>query len=258
MAALSLLSGLPGLARTSLRKHAHVPSSCRAGSSPVCLDSLVREVKLLSEEAQQEKADNLVELPVMFDTEAAGSSFDIERWQLHRSSSRYLRLIPGILIGPTTRRISLTVLQLAIFSALIDVYNDMATMGDPMLGFLPPLQLPLTPFELSAPVLGLLLVFRTDTANGRFTQGSEVAWEITASLRSVMRKLVAWTGQTKCSDTERAAALDLIEGCLLVHEGIMRSYLKGEPIAASREAEARRAPTPSNHTLARRCSDHAP
>ena len=30
----------------------------------------------------------------------------LTRWNLHRSTSRYARLIPGILVGPTTRRIA--------------------------------------------------------------------------------------------------------------------------------------------------------
>ena len=124
------------------------------------------------------------------------------------------------------------------------------------------------PFELTAPVLGLLLVFRTDTANGRFDQGTSAVWEITSSLRSVIRKLVrvrvranpkpkpnpsphpnpsanpsanpnpnpdqvirklvAWTGKETCTDAERSAALELIDGSLLLHGWIMGSYLRGK------------------------------
>ena len=105
------------------------------------------------------------------------------------------------------------------FAAGVGVYNDMATQHLEM--GLPALQLPLTPFELTAPVLGLLLVFRTDTANGRFDAGTSAVWEITSALRSVIRKLVAWTGRQTTTDAERGAALELIDGCLLLHGWIM-------------------------------------
>ena len=93
------------------------------------------------------------------------------------------------------------------------------------------------PFELTAPVLGLLLVFRTDTANGRFDQGTSAVWEITSSLRSVIRKLVAWTGKETCTDAERSAALELIDGSLLLHGWIMGSYLRGKALKAAQEAQ---------------------
>lgn len=102
---------------------------------------------------------------------------------------------------------------------------------------LPPIQLPLTPFELTSPVLGLLLVFRTDTANDRFNAGGETVWEITSSVRSMIRKLIAWTGSEKASDDERQAALDLIDACLLLHGWIMGSYLRGKPLKAVQEAQ---------------------
>lgn len=69
----------------------------------------------------------------------------------------------------TSRRISATVLALLIFSAAVDGYAKLAA-SDPNL---PEFVLPLTPFELTAPVLGLLLVFRTNTAYERFNAGCD-------------------------------------------------------------------------------------
>ena len=193
----------------------HAPLFCSL------VDDILEEAKLV-------RGGTLVEQPVLFDADQNGGPFDIERWNLHRSTSRYARLIPGILVGPTTRRIAGTVVGSTVFAASVGIYNAMAT-GDPALG-LPTLQLPLTPFELTAPVLGLLLVFRTDTANGRFDQGTSAVWEITSSLRSVIRKLVAWTGRETTTDAERSAALELIDGCLLLHGWIMGSYLRGKAL----------------------------
>mmetsp|Transcript_24279 Transcript_24279/g.77936 ORF Transcript_24279/g.77936 Transcript_24279/m.77936 type:complete len:307 (-) Transcript_24279:368-1288(-) len=113
----------------------------------------------LDEELALERAAKLVELPVMF-SEENGGSFDFERWNVHRSAGRYGRLLIGILFGVTTRRIGVTVSLLVAFSGLVDVYSTMARASSMM----PEVELPLTPFELTAPVLGLLLVFRTDAA----------------------------------------------------------------------------------------------
>ena len=173
-------------------------------------------------------ASKISELPVMFGDKPDGK-FDFERWELHRSSSRYSRLLFGILFGTTSRRILPTVAALVIFSCAVDFYDEMRLLGDPMVGFYPELQLPLTPFELTAPVLGLLLVFRTDAAYQRFNCGSEISWEITSSTRSVVRRLTAWTGTEACRNSgEQEAAMELVECCCLVHAWIMGSYLRGQ------------------------------
>ncbi|EOD41502.1 hypothetical protein EMIHUDRAFT_460918 [Emiliania huxleyi CCMP1516] len=153
------------------------------------------------------------EQPVMFTTSLDGTdpSFDFERWEVHRSQARYGRLVLGILFGKTTQRIGPTVLAVCLFSSLVFAYNNVflaATQFIAVNPLYPELQLPLTPFELTAPVLGLLLVFRTDTAYERFSLGSQLAWEIAALC-------------------ERAAAEDLIQACTLVHGWIMTSYLRG-------------------------------
>ena len=208
--------------------------------------SLLDEIR---QEASVARGGVLSEQPVVFDGNRDDEApFDIERWDQHRSSSRYSRLIPGILVGPTTRRISGTVAPLVVYSFLIGLYNDfaqfypstVASMDQPMLPWLtnlPSIQLPLTPFELTSPVLGLLLVFRTDTANDRFTNGCEAVWQITSSLRSIIRKLVVWSGRDKFSDGERLAALELIDACVLLHGWIMGSYLRGKPLKAVQEAQ---------------------
>ena len=213
----------------------------RRAPPPRCglFDDILQEAKLV-------RGGAVVEQPVLFDGDGDEAPFDIDRWNMHRSETRYGRLIPGILIGPTTRRISGTVAGLVVWSALIGFWNDLASSTMPMglpvddptlLGVLPELRLPLTPFELTSPVLGLLLVFRTDTANDRFNLGCEAVWEITSSLRSLIRKLVAWTGRELTSDAEREAVMDLIDGSLLLHGWIMGSYLRGKALNGVQEAQ---------------------
>ena len=104
-------------------------------------------------------SNSLVEQPVFFDSTDGPQPFDVQKWETHRSTSRYALLIPGILVGATTKRITAVIGGLVLFSALVGGYNDLAAGGEEtLLGFLPMVQIPLTPFELTAPVLGLLLV----------------------------------------------------------------------------------------------------
>ena len=87
----------------------------------------------------------------------------------------------GALFGVTTRRTFPAILLLVLFSVIVGIYHGWA-LADPRI---PEIELPLTPFELTAPVLGLLLVFRTNSAYERFSEGSAAAWEVTGPLLPV-------------------------------------------------------------------------
>ena len=143
----------------------------------------------------------------------------------------------GILFGITTRRISPTVLLLVLFTALLSIYQSWA-LADPNL---PEILAPLTPFELTAPILGLLLVFRTNTAYERFNVGSDAAWEVTSRLRSVIRKLIAWSGAPHVPSPERNAAVELMDACALFHGWLMTCYLKGADDTGAQAAVLRAA-----------------
>ena len=157
-------------------------------------------------------------------------SVDFDRWEVHRSSSRYTRIVLGVLFGKTTQRIAPVVLLVVLFSTAVFSYNDVflpaTQLSIEKFARYPELELPLTPFELTAPVLGLLLVFRTDTAYDRFNEGSQLAWEITASMRTHVRRLLAFTGTGSFSPQERDAARDLIDASSQLHGLLMNQYLR--------------------------------
>ena len=161
----------------------------------------------------------------MFAKNSPEAHFDFERWVQHRSTSRYGRLLLGTLIGSTSRRIFPTIVVLLTFTTAIYLYNVLAVSPDGPV-FLPELQLPIAPFEISSPILGLLLVFRTDKSYDRFNQGSELSWDITASMRTSIRRLAAFTGTDAHAPAERAAARDLIDAHCMLHGWIMSSYLR--------------------------------
>jgi len=185
---------------------------------------------LLDEVAMSKSA--IVELPVMFAGEI-DSSFDFERWELHRSPQRYSRLLFGLFSGVTTRRIFPTVVFLVVWSAMIEFYNS----AENYIG-LPDLELPLTPFELAAPVLGLLLVFRSNTAFERFNVGTDAIWEITSRFRSIIRQLLSFSAVPgRFSAEERQAAYDLVDACVVLHSWILCDYLRSSNIPTSKNAE---------------------
>ena len=184
---------------------------------------------------RKKKAQQVSEQPVMFTKKAEGKgavpSFDFDRWAVHRSSSRYTRLILGVLFGKTTQRIAPVVLLVVLFSTAVFSYNSVFLPATQLISIrarYPELQLPLTPFELTAPVLGLLLVFRTDTSYDRFNEGSQLAWEITASMRTHVRRLLAFTGTKAFTPAERDAAIDIITATSKLHGLLMLSYLRGD------------------------------
>ena len=185
------------------------------------------------------------EQPVLFTTDDEFSDragdFDFDRWAAHRSSSRYSRLVLGIFFGKTTQRIAPVVLLVGLFSAFVFAYNDVFLPATQLISIrsrYPELSLPLEPFELTAPVLGLLLVFRTDTAYNRFKEGSQTAWEITASMRTYMRRLVAFTSTAAFSEEEKDAAADLVASASRLHGLMMQSYLRGASRQTASPADA--------------------
>ena len=107
---------------------------------------------------------SLVELPVMFASDEM--DFDFARWERHRATTRYGRLIAGTFAGETTRRILPALSTLFLVASVVYVYNTLASggaynydarnLGDlaALDVLLPELQLPDVPFELSSPVLG--------------------------------------------------------------------------------------------------------
>jgi predicted membrane chloride channel (bestrophin family) len=158
----------------------------------------------------------------MNNNEINNNSFDFDRWDIHRSPTRYFRLLFGLFAGITTRRITPTVLYIILWSSCIDIYNKSEHIYN-----LPEIELPITPFELAGPVLGLLLVFRSNTAFERFNIGSDSTWEITGRFKSIIRQLLSFTSvSTRYSKNERIAAYELVDACYILHGYILCDYLR--------------------------------
>jgi len=185
-------------------------------------EELRTEYQRTMHDVQLEREEKEYCQPVMYVAENGQNTYDFQRWKRHRSPSRYYTMLYGILGGVTSKRILPVLVALIGFTVLVCIYQQ-ACLENPNLVTV---QLPLTPFELTAPALGLLLVFRSDNAYGRFKEGSELAWEITTSIRSAMRRLLAWTSAAHIPESERLAAKELIHGCCLLHGWIMNEHLR--------------------------------
>jgi len=62
---------------------------------------------------------------------STNNSFDLKRWEMHRSSKRYRRMLVGILFGSTTRRVFPTVAMLVTFFIAVDLKDYPATIAPP-------------------------------------------------------------------------------------------------------------------------------
>ena len=143
--------------------------------------SVVRDI--ISEEMSYTRGD--IERPLTFGTQT--QLFDSTKWDDNRRTDRYYRLLVGLFAGVTTRRVLPAGLALSLFTFFVQAY-DLAARANPTL---PELQLPLEPFELTAPVLGLLLVFRTDSCYARYNEGIEQALKTVGRFRAVIGQLTA-------------------------------------------------------------------
>lgn len=110
---------------------------------------------------------------------SAGTSisqlFDQDKWERHRQVNRYFRnLRPwSIFTSTVVRRVFSPCLLLASIAALVCAYNLVAVPYALQTGAaaLPLASLNSAPFLLLAPIIGLLLVFRTNGSYARFAEG---------------------------------------------------------------------------------------
>lgn len=112
-------------------------------------------------------------------------------WKRHRSSDRYFKELKNMPKSIVIRGLIKQALWVALFSAFIVAYNlivELKILSWP----LPLLSIPSQPFSLTSPSLGLLLVFRTNAAYARWTEGRS-AWSIlSAASFDLIRQSITW------------------------------------------------------------------
>jgi len=169
--------------------------------------------------------------------------FNAKQWRDHASLSRFVLDIPGLFFGTTTSRVLPVIFLIGSLASFVELYSYFAARR----AELPEVQLPAAPFELTAPLLGLLLVFRTNSSYLRFNASSLAMQQITGDLASLVRQLLTWSDgeQQRTSDVDRI--IDLV---VQYHCWLCTCYLVPQEV----QPEGRRASAALNARMGRPCS----
>lgn len=112
-------------------------------------------------------------------------------WKRHRSSERYFKELKNMPKSIVIRGLFKQAGLVALFSTFIVIYNLMIQLKIFKIS-LPLLSVPSQPFSLLSPSLGLLLVFRTNAAYARWTEGRTV-WSVLSSQSfDFIRQSICW------------------------------------------------------------------
>lgn len=160
-------------------------------------------------------------------------------WVKHRSEARVFANLRGIFFSGVIRQLRNEAALITGMAVFCVVWNDLIVPGAGGDAVLPCLKLPLLPFTISSPALGLLLVFRTNASYQRWLE-ARVRW---GTIESNAKNMVRM-GATFCDTSSHPQNLVLIEelaqAAWLVSRSIM-NQLAGptEDQDADYEAELR-------------------
>ena len=137
-------------------------------------------------------------------------------WIKHRSPDRTFTNIKSVFFSGIVRQLSKEILLMSIVATFCVVWNEVViTNADVFsLSSLPHLSLPLLPFQLSAPSLGLLLVFKTNASYQRWLEARLRFGIIISQSKNIIRMASTFVDITATSndnknDSSRQALEDL-------------------------------------------------
>ncbi|KAK7349521.1 hypothetical protein VNO77_06957 [Canavalia gladiata] len=111
-------------------------------------------------------------------------------WRQHRSSLRHLRHVLSSLSSRVILSLVPPVLFFTAFAAAIAAYNS-AVILHVVPEFLPVLRASSLPYQLTAPALALLLVFRTEASYARFVEGKKAWTNVIAAAHDLATQVIA-------------------------------------------------------------------
>ncbi|KAJ0970190.1 hypothetical protein J5N97_023067 [Dioscorea zingiberensis] len=130
-------------------------------------------------------------------------------WRAHRSSRRHLRH----LLSSTTSRVILSlvppVLSFTAIAAAVAAYNSAVAAGW-LPGVFPLLRASSLPYQLTAPALALLLVFRTEASYSRFQEGRNAWMRVMAGANELAGMVISMCPRDGVDAGIRKALLDYI------------------------------------------------
>jgi len=190
-------------------------------------------------------------------------------WVKHRSGDRFVRNLNSIFSSGVYKSLAKEVLAttavatfIVVWNGLVGGYTDLdgAQHAAVIANVLPQLVLPLTPFTLLSPSLGLLLVFRTNTSYGRWDEARKF-WGLNINhTRDLNRMATAWYGHDGQPIDPEKRAEDLRQVSLFTWAFVRSMKRHLSPIEEDEEAfkeeiRARLSPTQADAIIA---ANHRP
>lgn len=141
--------------------------------------------------------------------------FSSSDWKKHRSSSRYFRELINMPRSRVLRGLIKQALLVSLCSSVLVLYNVLIELKI-LSSRLPLLTFPSLPFTLTSSSLGLLLVFRTNTAYARWKDARNYWSYVSAKSFDVMRQSAGWL-DSKASVAKIVRYLVAFSKCLKWH-----------------------------------------
>ena len=149
--------------------------------------------------------------------------FGVDDWLKHRSPDRFYKNLKNVGTSGLYRGIIFQMSAVLTVATFVWGWNLFLADGFTLLNGAhvdglfnaPVLKLPLTPFTLASPSLGLLLVFRTNTAYKRWDEARK-CWGLTINnSRNIARMATAWSSEAIEPNEEiRAQKLEHLADCI--------------------------------------------
>ncbi|CAL9007160.1 unnamed protein product [Prunus brigantina] len=115
--------------------------------------------------------------------------YDHEKWVHHRSSYRHLRHFLTSLSSRVILSLIPPVIVFTLVAVVIASYNSAVSLNW-LPGFFPVLRSSTLPYQLTAPALALLLVFRTEASYSRFEEGRKAWTKVIAGANDFARQII--------------------------------------------------------------------
>ncbi|XP_057805638.1 voltage-dependent chloride channel 2, chloroplastic [Salvia miltiorrhiza] len=116
--------------------------------------------------------------------------YDHQSWVQHRSSLRHVRHLLTSLSSRVILSLVPPVIAFTSVAVFVAVYNSAVSM-DLLPEFFPILRASSLPYQLTAPALALLLVFRTEASYSRFEEGKKTWTKVISGAEDFARQLTA-------------------------------------------------------------------
>lgn len=135
--------------------------------------------------------------------------YNHESWVQHRSSLRHIRHLASSLSSRVILSLIPPVFAFTSVAVVIAMYNTIV-MWELLPEFFPVLRASTLPYQLTAPALALLLVFRTEASYSRFEEGRKAWTKVIAGSNDLARQVIASVGDTKDNGEIKKALLQYI------------------------------------------------